>query len=256
MCQNHRREQGAREKRIVVVPGTRESYGRRVRQVTIHHLRVFLAVAHHRSFTRAAAEVGLTQAAVSAQVRDMSRILEAPLFEILGRKVALTQAARTSSRVLRRRQALRGDRRALRRAARRRGGPDPARRELLGGDLRSARLLATFEKSFPGVEITLEILNSALIEDRVVANEFDLGFVGHPPASADLEGEQFLEDEIFFAAARPIPWRAAQRCTRRRSSVSGSSCASRGRHPPDDGGTPPGPRPSSPRCCSSARPRR
>ena len=66
-------------------------------------------------------------------------------------------------------------------------------------------LLATFEKTFPGVEITLEILNSALIEDRVVANEFDLGFVGHPPASADLEGEQFLEDEIFFAVAPDHP---------------------------------------------------
>jgi DNA-binding transcriptional LysR family regulator len=55
------------------------------------------------------------------------------------------------------------------------------------------------------VEITLEILNSALIEDRVVANEFDLGFVGHAPASAELEGEQFLEDEIFFAAAPDHP---------------------------------------------------
>ena len=62
-------------------------------------------------------------------------------------------------------------------------------------------LLATFERIHPGVEITLEILNSALIEDRVVANDFDLGFVGHPPASEELEGEQFLEDEIFFAVA-------------------------------------------------------
>ena len=33
-------------------------------RLTIHHLRVFLAVAHHRSFTRAADELGLTQAAV------------------------------------------------------------------------------------------------------------------------------------------------------------------------------------------------
>ena len=65
-------------------------------------------------------------------------------------------------------------------------------------------LLATFEKSFPGVEITLEILNSALIEDRVVANEFDLGFVGHAPASAKWRGSSSSRT-IFFAVAPAHP---------------------------------------------------
>ena len=58
-------------------------------RLTVHHLRVFLAVAHCRSFTRAADELGLTQSAVSSQIRDMTRILGTPLFDVLGRKVAL-----------------------------------------------------------------------------------------------------------------------------------------------------------------------
>lgn len=175
-------------------------------RLTIHHLRVFLAVARHRSFTRAADELGLTQAAVSAQIRDMARILGAPLFEVLGRKVALTPAGedlepRAAAAVTlfaeigERFAALRGVG-----AGRIRLGASSSIGTYVLPDL-----LAMFEKSYPGVEITLEILNSALIEERVVANEFDLGFVGHAPAAAELEGEQFLEDEIFFAAAPDHP---------------------------------------------------
>ena len=60
----------------------------------------------------------------------------------------------------------------------------------------------------PETGVTTEDGTVAAYEDRVVANDFDLGFVGHPPTSADLEGEQFLEDEIFFGADR-MPFVAA-----------------------------------------------
>lgn len=175
-------------------------------RLTIHHLRVFLAVAHHHSFTFAAKELGLTQAAISAQIRDLSRILGAPLFEVLGRKVALTHAGEDleprAAAVVRLFTEIGEHFTALR-------SPGSGRIRLGAsssvGTYVIPDLLASFEKMYPGVELTLEILNSRLIEERVVGNDFDVGFVGHPPASENLEGEQFVEDEIFFAAAPDHP---------------------------------------------------
>ncbi|MGO4726939.1 MULTISPECIES: transcriptional regulator GcvA [unclassified Inquilinus] len=55
-------------------------------------VRVFEAAARHLSFTRAAAELGMTQAAVSYQIRLLEDRVGTPLFLRLTRKVALTEA--------------------------------------------------------------------------------------------------------------------------------------------------------------------
>jgi LysR family glycine cleavage system transcriptional activator len=54
-------------------------------------IRVFEAAARHLSFTRAAAELGMTQAAVSYQIRLLEDRIGLPLFRRLTRKVALTE---------------------------------------------------------------------------------------------------------------------------------------------------------------------
>ena len=55
-------------------------------------LRAFEAAARHGSFTAAAQELGLTQAAVSHQVRSLEEHLGHPLFQRLPRGLKLTEA--------------------------------------------------------------------------------------------------------------------------------------------------------------------
>lgn len=55
-------------------------------------LRCFAAAARHQSFTLAAEELGLTQGAVSRQVRDLEALIGARLFRRAGRAVQLTDA--------------------------------------------------------------------------------------------------------------------------------------------------------------------
>ncbi|EIM28909.1 transcriptional regulator GcvA [Microvirga lotononidis] len=57
-------------------------------------VRVFEAAARHQSFTRAAEELGMTQAAVSYQIKILEDRVGAPLFNRLPRQVTLTTKGR------------------------------------------------------------------------------------------------------------------------------------------------------------------
>ncbi|QGW25790.1 transcriptional regulator [Dietzia sp. DQ12-45-1b] len=56
----------------------------------MHHLRAIVAVAHHRSFTLAAAELGVAQSSLSRTVLEAERRLRTPLFQRSTRRVLLT----------------------------------------------------------------------------------------------------------------------------------------------------------------------
>ena len=64
----------------------------------------FESAARHLSFTRAGAEIALTQSAVSRQVLALEERLGVPLFRRLHRALALTE---DGARVLRRRRSRR-----------------------------------------------------------------------------------------------------------------------------------------------------
>src|SRR5918993_936974 len=64
----------------------------------LRQVETFLAVAEELSFSRAASRLGYVQSSVSAQVAALERELGAPLFDRLGRRIALTDAGRVMLR--------------------------------------------------------------------------------------------------------------------------------------------------------------
>jgi DNA-binding transcriptional LysR family regulator len=77
---------------------------KRAESVELRQVETFRAVAEELSFSRAAHRLGYVQSSVSAQVAALEKDLGAPLFDRLGRKIALTDAGRVmlrySSRLL------------------------------------------------------------------------------------------------------------------------------------------------------------
>src|SRR3569623_2717503 len=63
-----------------------------VRRSALDGVEAFLSVAEHRSFRRAAAELGVTPSAVSQTVRTLEARIGAPLFVRTTRSVGLTEA--------------------------------------------------------------------------------------------------------------------------------------------------------------------
>ncbi|HKY08996.1 MAG TPA: LysR family transcriptional regulator, partial [Candidatus Binatia bacterium] len=58
--------------------------------ISLHQLKVFLSVAEHKNFSRAAAVLGMTQPSISIQIKKLERDLGAKLFDRLRRKTHLT----------------------------------------------------------------------------------------------------------------------------------------------------------------------
>ncbi|MBN2647631.1 MAG: LysR family transcriptional regulator [Thiotrichales bacterium] len=58
--------------------------------ITFNQIRLFEAVARHKSFTKAAKELAISQPAVSSQFKKLAETLGDPLLEIVGRKIYLT----------------------------------------------------------------------------------------------------------------------------------------------------------------------
>ena len=64
---------------------------------SLNALRAFEAAARHLSFTKAAEELHVTQAAISHQVKTLEEQLGLPLFRRLNRRLLLTDADRPIS---------------------------------------------------------------------------------------------------------------------------------------------------------------
>jgi DNA-binding transcriptional LysR family regulator len=71
---------------------------KRGESVELRQVETFRAVAEELSFSRAAHRLGYVQSSVSAQVAALEQELGAPLFDRLGRKIALTDAGRVMLR--------------------------------------------------------------------------------------------------------------------------------------------------------------
>ncbi len=162
-----------------------------------HHLRTFLVVRKHRNYTRAAEEVFLTQPAVSRQMRQLEEELGVRLFEQIGKTLYLTDAGETlaveAEKLLgameRTAEAVRSHRSAERGSVRVGASTTP-------GYYLLPDILGLFHRRFPNVALHYTVENSLRIEQMLVRNELDLGFVGARLSGEELELKPLLEDEI------------------------------------------------------------
>ena len=67
-------------------------------RMTLRQLQIFNEVCDLRSYSRAAEEMALTQPAVSLQIRQLEELIGQPLFEYVGKKLYLTEAAEALQR--------------------------------------------------------------------------------------------------------------------------------------------------------------
>ena len=166
--------------------------------------RIFQAVAKQGGFVRASKYLRLSQPAISINVKKLEDELGVKVFDRLGRSVRLTgagkvveeYATRVAGTLSEMRQVIE-DMKGLEVGQLRCGAATTVGIYLL------PKILVQFKKRFPKVETHLSVERSGQIEERVLSNELDLGFVGDRfGTSSRLKTHASFTDELVVIAPR------------------------------------------------------
>ena len=180
----------------------------------LDQLVVFLSVARHLHFSRAADELHLTQPAVSASVARLEGHYGVALFHRIGRRVQLTDAGRFLQRegaVLLERadlvdQGLR-DFQALAQGELHLGA------SFTVGNYWLPHYLQRFSAAYPGINLRCTLANAAHILEGTSQGRFDLGFVSGvsdadqcPEMGPDLQLDQVGTERLHLVVGPGHPW--------------------------------------------------
>jgi DNA-binding transcriptional LysR family regulator len=176
--------------------------------MTLRQLEVFVAVAQAQSFRRAAERLHTSQPALSQHVKELEDELDVRLLDRLRRTVHLTDAGRLlfdhAQRVFTTLGSAReviGELKGLRRGS-----------LLIGASTTPGiyvlpRVIGAFRLRHPCIAVNFRIANSRIIEERIRANEFDLGVVGgHGLAPGEECLAAGLLDELVLIVWPGHPW--------------------------------------------------
>lgn len=161
-------------------------------------LAAFCAVVERRSFSQAAEHLGVTQPAVSLQVRGLEKRLGTQLLDRSGRRVEPTEAGLRLYRGAQRLLALEGQ---LLAEVVSEGAGDLAGALSLGASTGPAavvvpQLLCEFQRQHPGVRVALEVHDTRTVVDLVAERRLELGIVGAAPRHRAVRFEPLAYDEV------------------------------------------------------------
>ena len=174
--------------------------------LNLHLVRTFSAVAEAGSFNRAAAQLGVSQPAVSRAVQELERQLDTPLLERTGRRVSLTAAGKVLNEhavalfaIERTAETELAELRQLERGELAIGASSTIGIYLL------PQVMGIFQRKHPGVRLFLDIGNTAQIAGRLRTGTLDTAFVEGPVSGSDLSVRPWRDDTLVVVAAADHP---------------------------------------------------
>jgi len=188
-------------------------------QLDTKALQYFAAVAAHKSYTRAAISLRITQPAVTRQIQAIEREFGVRLFMRQGRHIVLTEAGQAlyeQAREILERIAAAGD--VVRQAAR-----DPTGRLAIGAPTATieglvTRVVGSYRQKYPCVFLHWITGNTGDLAELVGTDKLDLALLFGTPSHGELELRPLMESEIGLIA--PLPDRLRKDPIGERSEIS------------------------------------
>jgi|SRR5687767_6739740 len=165
-------------------------------------LQVFNAVAKHRSFTKAADALCMTQPAVTFQIQQLEDHFHARLFDRAGGRIALTPAGVIALGYVQDILALYAELDVrVKELSGEAAGPLTIGASTTIAEFLLPRVLGEFKALHPGVVPQLVVANSEVVQARVAERTFDLGFIEGDSRLPTLITDICCEDELQVVCA-------------------------------------------------------
>jgi DNA-binding transcriptional LysR family regulator len=172
---------------------------------TLHQLDVFLKVVQHKSITRAAEILHMTQPAVSIQLKNFQEQFDIPLTGIRGRQIYITdfgmEVAEMAERILNEVQAI--------------NYKTLAYKGILSGRLTISTastgkyVLPAFISGFiqqnPGIDLTLDVGNKVNVVDTLKKHEVEFALLSMIPDNFAVESEVLVQNKLYLVGGKDAP---------------------------------------------------
>jgi DNA-binding transcriptional LysR family regulator len=164
-------------------------------------LQAFCEVVERKSFSQAAERLGVTQPAVSLQVRSLEKRLGTQLLDRSGRRVEPTEAGLRLYRGAQRLLQLEDD--LVSSLAEEATGALAGAFEIGAstgpGGVVLSQILCEFAEAHPGLHIALSVFDTQTVVEHVADRTLQLGVVGAAPRHRGVEYEPFFNDTVVLA---------------------------------------------------------
>ena len=172
-----------------------------MRPYTFKQIQTFIEVARHKSVSKAAERLFVTQPAVSMQIKQLEDAFGLALIEPMGRNIRLTHAGEA---FLTHAISAMGQFKDLEATMAEHVGLSKGRIDL--AVVSTAKyfmpmLLVHFGKLFPGIDIQLNIDNRENVLGMMARNEADLVVMGRSPANMDCQATPFATNPLAILSA-------------------------------------------------------
>jgi len=172
----------------------------------LRHIHYFLAVAEHRSFTRAATALHVSQPALSQQIKQLEETLGSPLFDRSGRNMRLTDAGETYSHYAKRalRDLAEGQRALhdvenLQRGALR-VAINPTFTHYLMGPL-----IQAFHQRYPAITLEIREMPQEPMEQSLLDDRLDVGIGFDVPGLTGITAQALFTETLALVVASHHP---------------------------------------------------
>ncbi|MFT7101151.1 MAG: DNA-binding transcriptional LysR family regulator [Bacteroidia bacterium] len=172
---------------------------------TFQQLRIFSTVSETQSITKAAEVLHISQPAVSVQLKKFQDYFDNPLYEVIGRKLHLTDFGLEIAAVCR----------ATMQEAQQLKNKSKEHKGELWGTLKISvvstakyvmpYLLSDFLRINPGIDLKMDVTNKKAVLESLGKNEIDFAMVSTLPENIQIEKIQLMPNKLHLIGSKNMP---------------------------------------------------